>query len=219
MLKTIKRYILIVVVILGIVLFAVVVKAVSDFYRVNATTSSIINEQGSCRVVTNTSGVYDFFIPTKTLNEWNLFKTNKPASVTLSSCYQCPVTSGIYDNLTTCNNACIETASCTSQSNTIYGYVSPCYFGGDYCGDLGVCYGSCPGGSYLGGGINSVTCNTFGYNQIGRACFYTGEDALPSRYCYCSLTTTTYTCPLVGGSACSGSPQTCTKGTACTTLP
>ncbi len=119
MLKIIKHYILIAVVILGLVLFAVIVKAVSDSYRVNKTASSIINEHGSCRVVNNTSGVYDFFIPTKTSNEWNLFKTNKPASVSLGSCYQCPTTGSIYDNQTTCNSACIQTANCGVNLNNI----------------------------------------------------------------------------------------------------
>jgi len=113
--KKITNYLFSTITVLSIVLFAVVVYAAIDSYRVNKTTSSIINESGSCRVVTNTSNVYDYFIPTKTLTEWNLFKQNKPADVSLSNCYQCPTSGQIYSDASSCGSACTQTANC-SQS-------------------------------------------------------------------------------------------------------
>ena len=40
---------------------------------------------GDCKVVQPTDGK-DYFVPTKTLAEWNIFKANKPSTVNLSEC-------------------------------------------------------------------------------------------------------------------------------------
>jgi hypothetical protein len=217
-----KRYIAIIAIIFGIVLFAVVVKAVNDSYRINKTASSIINEQGSCRGVTNNSATYDYFIPTKTLTEWNLFKQNKPADVSLNSCYQCPTTSSVYDNQTTCNNACTQTGNCTSNNNISYckslnvqGY--HCSDGGGplvyVCswGDCNVGYSeNCSGGSLTSIGAGGERSGTYNTPECGDGNTYSEYSSE-----YYRKTITTYSCPLAGGSACSGSPQTCTASQNC----
>ena len=220
MFKIIKRYILTIVIILGIILFALVVKAVNDSYRINKTVSLIINEQGSCKSVTNNSATNDYFIPTKTLNEWNLFKQNKPSDVSLGSCYQCPENSQIYSDLSSCTSACTQTASCTqvgcsatftySSDDSWDLYCSGCS-PGEFCID-----GRCPG---VG---NPSQCLPSGCYQVGKSIFIRncGEyDCGYYRYHYeCATITPTYACPLSGGSACTG-PGICTAGTACTILP
>jgi len=282
-----KRYIVIAAVILGIILFAVVVKAVNDSYRINKTASSIINEQGSCRVVTNNSSVFDYFIPTKTLTEWNLFKTNKPADVSLSSCYQCSTSGTVYSDQTTCNSACIQTANCTQQTVSLNGtlvgvaghphYVSTndgrFTFGAWGCGtNSQITFTS--GGCSISGAclflsgkdassiiMTAISSNTIKveapYNQVcleydsdGNCiairvastnwtlnnCTVSGSvqdsggygsyllrgqdnQIVPNNNGSGALTFTSnsysYSCPLTGGSSCSGSPQTCTAGQSC----
>ena len=198
-----KRYIAIIAVILGIILFAVIVKAVSDSYRVNKTTSSIINEQGSCKVVTNTSSIYDYFIPTKTLNEWNLFKTNKPASVSLSSCYQCPETSSIYDNQTTCDSACTQTTNCTesctiSTNDWLYDPfgVSSCEFWQETPSEQNSAWD-------CGGGVQAGTDTVLSFVSLSGQTGTEYCSSGPGAWCRHSQTTCTFSCPLSGGSACS----------------
>lgn len=191
MFKIIKRYILTIVIILGIILFALVVKAVNDSYRINKTISSIINEQGSCKSVTNNSVTNDYFIPTKTLIEWNLFKQNKPSDVSLSSCYQCLENGQIYSDSSSCISACTQTASCTE--NVSYSYYHNSQIGSSN-GCLADCSGACVYGSY-GTGAELI-----GIGREWQNCPQAEGDYTVWFYRTPSYS---YSCPLSGGSACS----------------
>lgn len=184
----------------GMILIPLIIYA-AQYYRSDPGTTITVNEHGICKRVVN-SGPNSYFIPTKTLNEWNLFKANKPASVSLGSCYQCPDNGQIYSDSSSCSSACTQTASCTTQIS--YSQVKgvpggPC--GWSYC-IWGSCYPSAPENGPIG-------------SQVGKG-FYDCSGVGYYAYFY-QLTNTT--CPLSGGSACSGSPLTCTKSTSCTTLP
>lgn len=193
-----KRYIAIIAIIFGIVLFAVIVYAAVDSYRINKTVSTIINEQGSCKSVINNSATNDYFIPTKTLTEWNLFKQNKPADVSLGSCYQCPTTSTLYSDQTTCNSACIQMASCTESCGTTSSYYRRTSADASSCDSITYSPGDCD---------NSISCNS-GDTCIGGGGFsasLNGEYCSSGAYkdCRHDSTSCTFSCPLSGGSICS----------------
>lgn len=58
-------------------------------FRINTETKNVyVGSAQTCYKVTNTSG-NSYFIPTKTIAEWNAFNANKPAGVTVSGCAEC----------------------------------------------------------------------------------------------------------------------------------
>ena len=48
-------------------------------------TKDVITPEG-CRKISGVSVTKDYFVPTKTVSEWNAFKANKPAGFTISAC-------------------------------------------------------------------------------------------------------------------------------------
>lgn len=66
-------------------IFSVVVIHASVSYRVGTGQTIRVDEQGVCQEIMN-SGSQNLFIPTNTLNEWLLFRQNKPSYISLSEC-------------------------------------------------------------------------------------------------------------------------------------
>lgn len=59
----------------------------ATYYQVNYGATTTINEQGTCKRVTNNSGTgLAIFVPTNSSGEWEAFRTYPPSGVTLSSC-------------------------------------------------------------------------------------------------------------------------------------
>lgn len=66
-------------------IFSMAVIHAAASYRAGVGQTVTVNEQGTCKKVTN-SGSQDIFIPTNTSNEWSLFITNRPSYVLLNDC-------------------------------------------------------------------------------------------------------------------------------------
>ena len=116
--------------------------------------------------------------------------------------YTCPLSGSTYSDQTTCNNACIQTANCTQSSS--------------YYQNIVYAFGSDP----LHCRLNYSMC----YNNVcnaGDTCVAGGELLPTEDWFNCDGSFADcrhdfYTCPISGGSACSGSPQTCNKSASCT---
>lgn len=65
-------------------------EAVQEYYSVNGGGSVKVNEWSMCKIVANSSGSPETFIPTKTSDEWTTFISNKPDHISLSECPNCP---------------------------------------------------------------------------------------------------------------------------------
>ena len=48
-------------------------------------TKDVITPEG-CRKISGVSVTKDYFVPTKTVSEWNAFKANIPTGITIGSC-------------------------------------------------------------------------------------------------------------------------------------
>jgi len=196
-----------------VISFYFIAYAAVNFYRGYTSQNIIVDEQSVCKSITNT-GNKDVFIPTKTSNEWSLFRQNKPAYITLGDCYYCSQNSQTYSDQTTCNSACLETANCTQNCSTTTNIFDV------YSNDVSQCASCSKGSSYdediwniCGGqGYEWIASNVFNCNDASGDYCSNGIVATCRSY----STTCTYSCPLSGGSACSGSPQTCTSGQSCT---
>ncbi len=67
---------------------AFAINAINDGYQVNSNGNQNINAHGTCQVVVNTSSK-NYFIPTKTVAEWNSFR-NAAAGLIGISLQNCP---------------------------------------------------------------------------------------------------------------------------------
>lgn len=65
------------------------IDSVDTGFRVVKGSTKAIQAHGSCRKVSNNSAVKDFFIPTKSANEWNTFLSKVPVDLTVTNCRSC----------------------------------------------------------------------------------------------------------------------------------
>lgn len=65
------------------------IDSVSTGFRLNKGNTKAIQAHGTCRKISNSSVSKDFFVPTKSANEWNAFLSKLPADVTASNCQSC----------------------------------------------------------------------------------------------------------------------------------
>lgn len=73
---------------ISLAIFAYLVVYAATSYRSDPNSTITVNEQGTCKTVTNSGGSgRSYFIPVNTSNEWNLFRQNKPSDVSLGECY------------------------------------------------------------------------------------------------------------------------------------
>lgn len=141
-----KKIKLIIAIIILSIAFAILVYAVSDYYRVNVSETDYINEHSNCKKVNN-SGSGDIFVPTKTSGEWSSFYDNPPSGVSA-------------ENVTCCEGSGSDDATCGTISCS--GYYTPCGSNDccycdditsnrcvDYetCKDSSYCTSDCPAGS------------------------------------------------------------------------
>lgn len=110
-------------------------------YRAVINTPITVNEQGTCAVVTN-AGSYDIFVPTNTSNEWSLFRTNKPAYVTLGACG--PTIISNYATGLSCNTICANNGKTCSSVGLDGGATDTGWIWDptNICGNYGVFYGA-----------------------------------------------------------------------------
>lgn len=127
--------------------------------------------------------------------------------------YQCPLTGTAYSDQSSCNSVCKETASCYSTCDARRCYVRndsgfECRLPGrEIPSSCTAGIVECPSGSGSALGLPDKCPSQDGESASG--CF-----VAYSSYTDCSG----YSCPISGGSACSGSPQTCAKDTACVAI-
>lgn len=65
------------------------IDSVNSGYRVNKGSVKAIQAHGTCRKISNSSTSKDFFIPTKSANEWNAFLSKLPVELSISNCQSC----------------------------------------------------------------------------------------------------------------------------------
>ena len=162
--------------IIGVPLVAFGINTVMDGFRSNKTTQITVDLSSisrPCYKIDNVSGI-DYFIPTKSNNEWDYFSAHLPNQVTLTSCTtSCP--DGQYLSGETCvtceaGNWCaggIKTACVAGTSNPNTGSTS-----------ISAC-AACPCGKYSAA-IGATSCNT---NCTAGYCCSAGSTSATSNVC------------------------------------
>lgn len=174
--------------------------------------------------------------------------------------YQCPTTGIVYSDSGTCNSACIQTAQCSSSSNSCNTNTTWIYYAVRYpqptsgwwgyitCNEYGCRYSATvcntgadymyvePGNCERAFGLYKGQCQSTYFNPANGTFIYAQKYTCSVGGGPCPMTKTqttlwcgrvinimstssctSYTCPLPGGSACTGNPPTCTAGQACVT--
>lgn len=72
---------------ISLAIFAYLVVYAATSYRSDPNSTITVNEQGTCKSITQGNSGKSYFIPTNTSNEWSLFRQNKPSDVSLGECY------------------------------------------------------------------------------------------------------------------------------------
>ena len=86
--KTAKKRKYLIIIILFLTIFASIVYATTNSYRINSEDTIIIDEHGICKKITRTA-TGDLFIPTKTSTEWSIFRNNA-VGVLFADCANSP---------------------------------------------------------------------------------------------------------------------------------
>ncbi len=130
---TIKKIAILWICVIAVALTAGVVYALDSWdtgFKVSNGTTATINLAShsdaacrECKKVTDASGK-DIFIPTKSCAEWNAFKANLPAGVTISNCFVCGVDK-VYDTEGTPYNTVQIGTQCWMKENIRVGEFMP----------------------------------------------------------------------------------------------
>ena len=150
---------------LAFVVFMAFPSYAADSYRVNNGVTSVIDEHGICRVVTNTSG-QPLFVPTRTSAEWTAFYNNPPGGVSTPPCASCDLDGASVPHggsrafyMTT--RSCYGTCASISQTRNCYNGVLD--------GSASYSKANCPAPTCSGCTTSAVTWNTSSFICNGSA--------------------------------------------------
>lgn len=145
------------------------VGGISTGFRVTGS-SQTIDAHGTCKQVKTTSG-NNVFVPTKTSAEWSAFRNNKPANVSLGSCFA---------------QSCIAAGGTVYESGQLY-----CRFSGSSCPSGWNSSGYVDTSSASGSNCyDSCSISPQVFKQAPVTCAYSGGTYRTYKVCYSVLTET-----------------------------
>ncbi|MCD6149793.1 hypothetical protein J7J13_03360 [bacterium] len=156
--KKIRKYFkpkALIIIFIGLVALPAVIFAtntINEGYRVNSSSSVIINAHGTCKKVANSSESVPYFIPTKTSAEWTAFINASPSNSDISLSYNANDHKGCY------NGDSYWYDTCGSRQ----GIAESCHgcgcVGAGVCSPYGVCCKHYTSWAYAGDCCNWFAC-------------------------------------------------------------